>query len=253
MSNPELYNHQKQHPYKLPIINNNILTRDFPSYTLPPVHPIPFFTMGDNSPPGNINADFYEKIDFHGKLTIYTINDTVDFTPETIIDRYKSAKVGTTVAVVCWNEPDPDGEYAFLSGRNPDITEYYKFNTLSVDTTDTRVIIIKFVEKSGGSPKNWGLTLDMARSGKRTIYSNDGDSARIAGKIRASDGDTVTAIYVRNEKTGVELPPGSIYFKWNHDEQKVDIASKEDFPDYLEIEQDGSDRFVVTIDSKQTE
>ncbi|KAI0548630.1 membrane binding-domain-containing protein [Xylaria curta] len=177
----------------------------------------------DNNPPGNVAADFYEKVNYEGERTTYRIYETHDFSPKKIVELYQSVKVGTGVKVLCWNEPDIDGNYADVRGS------------------------FKFVDKTSNNSGDYSLTVKLHNSDQRIILSNEGDYYKIAGKFRASDGEATTAISVRNVHTGVYLATGSIYFKWNSDIGSVDIASEDDWPKQLEHQQDGPTKFTITL------
>ncbi|TRX98193.1 hypothetical protein FHL15_000838 [Xylaria flabelliformis] len=204
----------------------------------------------DNNPPGNVAADFYEKPNYEGERTTYSIYETHDFSPKKIVDLYQSVKVGTGVKVLCWNEPDTDGSYADVRGRQPEIKNL-TFNHLSIDDTDTHIVSFKFVDKTSNNSGDYSLTVKLHNSDQRIIYSNEGDYYKIAGKFRASDGEVTTAISVRNVHTGVYLTTGSIYFKWNSDVGSVDIASEDDWPKQLEHQQDGPTKFTITLVSNK--
>ncbi|KAI0402814.1 membrane binding-domain-containing protein [Xylaria palmicola] len=206
--------------------------------------------MGDDHPPGNVAADFYEKKDYGGEWHTYSIFESDDFRPGTLLDKYHSAKVGTAVKVLVWNEPDTDGRYSYIRGRQPDL-QGWDFNRLRLDEVGTHVVNFKFVDDTGGQPRDWELIVKMHDSEERTIFSNDGDSSRIAGSISASKGTVTTAIRVRNVKSSVFLANGSIYFAWNDDEAKVNIESEADWPQQLRHEQDGPSSFVITLISKE--
>ncbi|KAI1755057.1 membrane binding-domain-containing protein [Xylaria castorea] len=200
----------------------------------------------DNNPPGNVAADFYEKLNYGGKLTTYSINETHDFSPKTIVDLYQSVKVGTAVRVFCWNEPDTDGSYREVGGNLPDL-KGLNFNSLSVDDVDTHIVSFKFVDKTSDNRGDYSLTVQLHNSDQRILISNEGDYYKIAGKFKASDGDITTAVSVRNVQTGVYPATGSIHFEWNNDTEKVDIESEDDWPKQLEHKQDGPAKFTITL------
>ncbi|KAI1744307.1 membrane binding-domain-containing protein [Xylaria scruposa] len=204
----------------------------------------------DNNPPGNVAADFYEKVNYEGERTTYSINENHDFSPKKIVDLYQSVKVGTGVKVICWNEPDIDGSYADVRGRQPEIKNL-TFNHLSIDDTDTHIVSFKFVDKTSNNKGDYSLTVKLHNSDQRIILSNEGDYYKIAGKFRASDGEVTTAISVRNVHTGEYLTTGSIYFVWNSDAGSVDIASEADWPKQLEHQQDGPTKFTITLVSNK--
>jgi hypothetical protein len=60
-----------------------------------------------------------------------------------------------------------------------------------------------------------------------------------------------TAIYVRDEQTGVYLATGSVFFQWNEQAQQVDIVSQENFPAQLKYERQDANRFIITLISNQ--
>ncbi|KAH8162947.1 hypothetical protein CIB48_g5301 [Xylaria polymorpha] len=202
--------------------------------------------MADDHPPPNIGVDFYEKKNYEGKLTQYTIHQTKNFDPKKISDLYKSAKVGTGVKVLCSNEPDIDGSYDYVRGKQPNI-EAIPFNSISADENDTHVFKFRFLDNTGGHPKQYSLTIQVHDLGKRIVYSNDNLTPKIAGIIQASGGVTTIAISVRDEKTGQDILDGSIYYKWDDEQEQVSVESQDEWPQQLEHEQDGPASFVVTL------
>ncbi|KAI0443286.1 membrane binding-domain-containing protein [Xylaria telfairii] len=204
--------------------------------------------MADDNPPPNIGADFYEKENYEGKLTQYTIHDTKNFAPKKISDLYKSAKVGTGVKVLCSNEPDIDGSYHYVGYKQPDI-EGLPFNYISVDPNDTHVFKYTFIDNTGGYPKQYSLTIQVHDLGKRIVYSNDGPTSKIAGIIEGSGVINTIAVSVRDEKTEQYILNGSIYYKWDDEQEAVIIEATDEWPPQLQHERDGPASFVVTLKS----
>ncbi|KAI0489587.1 membrane binding-domain-containing protein [Xylaria cf. heliscus] len=210
--------------------------------------------MADDNPPANIAADFYEELDYGGARTSYTIHQTQNLQPKNIAELYKSVKVGTVVQVLCWNEPDTDGNYAFVRGKQPDLSKLpngLAYNSLSIEDPDVHIFKFKFIDATGGNPRDYSLIVQVHDLGKRVLYSNDGDSYKIAGKISASGGVTTIAVSVHNDKTGVDIAAGSIYFRWDNPEARVEIESDADWPPQLEHKQDGHSTFQIVLRSNE--
>ncbi|KAI0971468.1 membrane binding-domain-containing protein [Xylaria arbuscula] len=197
------------------------------------------------------SANFYDKANFEGASHNYALSSVTHLYPKKIADVYHSVNVGLGAKVNCWHHLDYDGRHGVLEGEAATLVSIGDLTCFSVDKDDTHIIQFRFVDKTGGQPKDYSLTLNLAGIGKKILLSDDGPDFKLAGKINASEGIVTTAIYLRNEKTGVYLATGSIYFKWNSEKNEVDIDSEKFWPKQLTHERQGQAKFLVTLVSNK--
>ncbi|TGJ87630.1 hypothetical protein E0Z10_g1124 [Xylaria hypoxylon] len=197
------------------------------------------------------SADFYDKQNFEGPIHHFALNAVSHLYPKKIVDVYQSVNTGVGAKVHCWHHLDYDGRHAEIEGPNADLKAIADLTCFSIDKADTQVIQFNFVDKTGGNPKDYSLTLDLAGVGRKILYSNDGPDYKLAGIISPSAGTLTTAVYLRNEKSGVYLATGSIYFKWNAEKKEVDIDSEKFWPKQLTHERQGPTKFLITLISNK--
>jgi hypothetical protein len=80
---------------------------------------------------------------------------------------------------------------------------------------NTRAISFLFQDATGGDAKQYSLKLHLASVGSVTLYSIEDDKYRLVGIMPSNGPPVTTAVYIRNESTGVDFTSGSIYFQWD--------------------------------------
>lgn len=196
-------------------------------------------------------TQFYTSSNFGGSPHTYSVGDDVNLYPGNLNDKFKSAIVGSAAKVLAWKHDSGVGTYTELTGRNPDISSIGGLSRFKVLPSDTRVIAFQFKDATGGAPKRYSLKVNAADVGERLLYSNEDDEFKLVGTMPVRGPSVTTAIYVRDEQTGVYLATGSIFFQWNEQAQQVDIVSQENFPAQLKYERQDANRFIITLVSNQ--
>ena len=109
------------------------------------------------------------------------------------------------------------------------------------------VIGIRFKDATGGKPKAFLLILKLAKIGDVPLYSDESDKYAIGGTITQSGPPVTTAVYVRDETTKEYICNGSIFFKWDEENEKVAIGDTTNWPKELKITDDGKNNFTITL------
>jgi len=212
---------------------------------------IPGTTSTTRTDIGPSQSQFYESVSFGGAPRIYSVGDDVNLYPGFFNDKFKSVIVGPGAKVLAWQHANSTGHYAVLTGNNPDITSIGGLSRFKVLANDTRVIAFKFKDATGGEAKRYSLKVNAADVGEQLLYSNEDDEFKLVGTMPVSGPPVTTAIYLRDEQTGVYLATGSVYFQWNEGTKQVDIVSQENFPAQLKHEREDASRFIITLTSTQ--
>ncbi|KAF2962745.1 hypothetical protein GQX73_g10826 [Xylaria multiplex] len=198
-------------------------------------------------------VNFYTKKDFEGDKFPYSIGDDISV-PTDLNDKFLSVNVGVAAKVIAWQHYNSTGIYKEWTGENPDISEIEGLSRFKVVDNDTRAITFIFKDATGGADKQYSLKLNAADVGTILIYSNDGDDYHLVGIMPSGGPPVVTAIYVRDESTGVYIATGSVFFQWNSASKQVDIVESDNWPPQLKYERSGPSSFIVTlIDNKPSE
>lgn len=162
---------------------------------------------------------FYTEKDFGGDAHPYKVDDDVSL-PSELNDKFLSVNVGIAAKVLAWRDYKKQGPYREWTGPNPDISDIEGLSCFMVVSGDTRAIAFLFKDATGGADRQYSLTVDAHGVGEVKMYSNDGDEYRVAGLMPANGPPVTTAIYVRDENSGVYIATGSVYFKWNPDTER---------------------------------
>ncbi|KAI1399460.1 abundant perithecial protein [Hypoxylon fuscum] len=194
-------------------------------------------------------AVFYAKTNYEGHSTPYKIGEVEDFYPETLNDKFGSAVVGVEAAVLVVPGREKIGQYVTMTGDNPSLGAAGELSRFVViKEHNTRAIEFKFTDATGGKFHQYSLKVNAADVGSPILYSGD-DYFKLVGLIQ--DKEVTTAIYVRDESSGVYVASGSVYFKYNKEKEEVDIVSEEDWPKQLKHERAASNKFIITLVSKK--
>jgi hypothetical protein len=163
---------------------------------------------------GATAVNFYSKKDFGGDPFPYIIGDDISV-PGNLNDKFLSVNVGTAAKVIAWQHYNSTGIYKEWTGENPDITNIGGLSRFKVVDSDTRAVLFNFKDVTGGADKQYSLKLNAADVGSILIYSNDGDDYYLVGIMPSGGPPVTTAIYVRDEKSGVYTAIGSVFYQWN--------------------------------------
>lgn len=160
-------------------------------------------------------VNFYTAKDFGGSTYPYKVGDDVSLDKD-LNDKFLSVNVGLAAKVLAWRDYNKGGPYEEWSGGpRPDITSIGGLSQFMVIDADTRAIAFLFRDATGGADRQYSLKVDAHDVGEVTMFSNDGDEHRLAGLMPAGGPPVTTAIYVRDEKSGVYIATRSVFFKWN--------------------------------------
>lgn len=164
-------------------------------------------------------VNFYIEKDFGGDAYPYKVGDDVRLPPE-LNDKFLSVNVGIAAKVLAWRDYDKGGPYREWTGANPDITDIEGLSRFIVVDGNTRAIAFLFKDDTGGADRQYSLTVKAADVGDVIIYSNNGDDYSLVGLMPPDGPPVTTAIYVRDENSGVYIATGSVYFKWNSETER---------------------------------
>jgi len=193
-------------------------------------------------------AAFFTEKNYGGDKFEYEIGPAVSL-PGNLNDRFKSVKVGTNAKVIAWQHYSETGYYREWTGDVPDISNIGGLSRFQVVSHNTRAISFLFQDATGGAEKQYSLKVDARDVGTVVLYSapdDDGDYGLVG--IMPKDGPPVTtAIFVRDEHSGIYIAVGSVYFKWNSSTDEVDIVEDENWPKQLTHRRTGPSAFLVTL------
>lgn len=159
-------------------------------------------------------VNFYDKKDFGGNAYPYKVGDDIAL-PKELNDKFLSVNVGAAAKVLAWRDYGKNGPYREWPVPNPDISDIEGLSCFLVVDGNTRAIGFLFKDATGGADRQYSLKVDAADVGDGTVYSNDGDQYTLVGLMPEGGPPVTTAIYVRDEKSGVYIATGSVFFQWN--------------------------------------
>jgi hypothetical protein len=159
-------------------------------------------------------ANFYNEKNFGGQVFPYSIGSDVSL-PNSLNDTFLSVNVGAAAKVLAWQHYSATGIYREWTGENPDITDIGGLSRFEVVDGNTRAISFLFKDATGGKPKQYSLKVDAADVGTVTLYSDEDDNYRLVGIMPENGPPVTTALYIRDESTGVYIAIGSVYFQWD--------------------------------------
>lgn len=198
-------------------------------------------------------AVFFQKTNYEGTGDPYPLGQDVSV-PGSLNDKYLSVAVGASTKVIAWQHYNETGHYREWAESQSDISDIGGLSRFRVVDNDTRAISFIFKDATGGSDKQYSLKVDARDVGAVTLYSNDGDEYGLVGILPAGGPPVTTAIYVRDEKSGVYIAVGSVFFQWNSSNNEVDVVENENWPKQLDTKRTGKSAFEVTlVDNKPSE
>jgi hypothetical protein len=166
-------------------------------------------------------ANFYVKLNFEGQAHPYPIHDANVQLPASLNDRFLSVNVGAAAKVIAWQHYSSTGIYREWTGENPDITDIGGLSTFRVVDGNTRAISFLFKDATGAPAKRYSLQLNAADVGSVKLYSNEDETYRLVGIMPDSGPPVTTAVYVRDESSGVYITQGSVFFQWNSSDNRT--------------------------------
>ncbi|KAK3496325.1 membrane binding-domain-containing protein [Neurospora crassa] len=196
---------------------------------------------------------FYQKKNFEGPGDTYAIGQDISV-PGSLNDKYFSVAVGASAKVIAWQHYNESGRYREWATSQADISDIGGLSRFRVVDDDTRAVSFLFKDATGGADKQYSLKVDARDVGTVTLYSNDGDEYGLVGIMPEGGPPVTTAVYVRDEHSGVYIAVGSVYFEWNKDNGEVDVVENEHWPKQLKSKRTGKSSFEVTlVDNKPSE
>ncbi|KAK4132146.1 DUF1881-domain-containing protein [Trichocladium antarcticum] len=193
-------------------------------------------------------ALFYEGKNFTGTQHDYKVGDNISV-PHELNDKLLSTNIGSLAKVIGWRDYGSGGGGIFQewTGAQPDITSLGGLSRFLVSPISSRAISFLFKDATGGKDRQYSLKVDARDVGEALLYSNVDDQYRLVGVMPENGPPVTTAVYIRDELSGVYLAVGSIYFEWNAAEDKVDIVQDGNWPKQLKSEQTGKSAFLITL------
>ncbi|KAJ4379037.1 hypothetical protein N0V85_008909 [Neurospora sp. IMI 360204] len=196
---------------------------------------------------------FYQKKNFEGSGDTYALGQDVSV-PGSLNDKYLSVAVGASAKVIAWQHYNESGHYREWTESQVDISDIGGLSRFKVVDDDTRAISFLFKDSTGGKDKQYSLKVDARDVGAVTLYSNSGDEYGLVGILPAGGPPVTTAVYVRDESSGVYLAVGSVFFQWNGENKEVDVVENDNWPKQLKSKRTGKSAFEVTlVDNKPSE
>lgn len=199
-------------------------------------------------------AVFYQKKDYEGTGDVYPLGQDVSV-PGSLNDKYLSVAIGASAKVIAWQHYNESGIYQEWTSSQSDISSIGGLSRFRVVDDDTRAISFLFKDTTGGENRQYSLKVDARDVGAVTLYSTiEEDQYGLVGILPAGGPPVTTAVYVRDERSGVYIATGSVFFKWNEETKEVDVVENENWPKQLSQKRTGNSSFEVTlVDNKPSE
>ena len=220
----------------------------------PTTHQTPKMTAPSVDP---TTAVFFQKKEFSGPGDIYTIGQDLSL-PGALNDKYLSVAIGTSAKVIAWQHYNESGHYAEWTSSQSDISAIGGLSRFRVVDDSTRVISFLFKDGTGGEARQYSLKVDARDVGSVVLFSGAGlggeegkEEYAMVGVMPEGGPPVTTAVYVRDEKSGVYVAVGSVFFQWNEQRKEVDVVENENWPKQLVAKRTGSSRFEVTLVSNE--
>jgi hypothetical protein len=189
-------------------------------------------------------VEFYGKADYDSPVKTAQLGEVEH---EKLGTGYLSCKLGDGTKLVVWNHSDSSDSKELTS----DQTNFPKDKSVQcyqVIQGTSSVVGVRFKDTTGAENGHYSLLMKLAKIGDVTIMSNMSDEYTIAGVVPRDGTLVTTALYVRDKVSGAYVATGSIYFKWDNDQQKVVVVEQEGWPKkHLKQEDDGKDNFTITL------
>ncbi len=195
-------------------------------------------------------ACFFLGVAFLGDQTCYPIGADIALEAEegNLNDKFKSVKVGVAAKVLAWQHTNETGEYEEWVGDHPDISSIGGLSRFKVVYASTLAIALRFEDNTDAPDGTHCMTAESYDVGKAKSCSGDPEF-KLVGIIPENGPPVTTAIYVRNEVTGVYVATGSIFFHWNGDENQIDIVEDANFPSNCSHERHSANEFIIRLES----
>lgn len=197
-------------------------------------------------------AVFYEGKDFEGTEHDYKVGDNISVS-EDLNDKLLSVNIGSLAKVIAWRDYDnssDSGTFQEWTGPQPDITSLGGLSRFAVTAINDRAISFLFKDATGGDERQYSLKINAAEVGEALLYSNVDDEYRLVGIMPDNGPPVTTAIYLRDEYSGVYIAVGSIFFQWDEANDQVEIVQDDNWPNQLTSEQTDKSAFLITMIDK---
>ncbi|WP_017599593.1 beta/gamma crystallin domain-containing protein [Nocardiopsis lucentensis] len=191
---------------------------------------------------------FYEELNYGGASHPYKLGDDINLGNTSLNDKFTSVKVGAKVKVVAWQHYDQTGVYREWDVDQPDITDIGGLTRFRVVKSGTLPIAVRLEDLTGQEKHHYSMKVDSHDVGTAKVYSG-GAGYGLVGLMPEAGPPVTTAIYVRDEKSGVYVATGSIYFTWDGETKSIRIDNAENFPKNMEHQRERRNEFTCQLKS----
>ncbi|KAF7590611.1 hypothetical protein BBP40_002606 [Aspergillus hancockii] len=193
---------------------------------------------------GPDTVDFYAKPNYEDLVKSAKLGEVEH---QKLGTSYISSRLGDGTKLLVWNHRDYTEQKQWTSDQSS-IPQSSSVQCYQLFKDTTSVIGFRFKDATGGGKKSISLQLNLVQIGNVKVLSDESDKYAIAGTMPRDRPPVTTAVYVRNEKTGVYIATRSIYFQWDKQNQKVVIKGQEGWPNKpLQHHDDGNNNFTITL------
>jgi hypothetical protein len=189
---------------------------------------------------------FYTRPNYTGDAHTYAVGTDENLHPGELNDRFKSVKVGRKAKVLAWQHSNQSGKYREWDLDQPDISDIGGLTRFKVVESTTLPIAVRLQDLTGAPAGRYSLKAASYDVGDTIVRSGDAEYGLVG--VMPEDGPPVTtAIYVRDEHSGVYVAVGAIYFVWNSDTKSIDVADASNVPENLDYSRDGRNQFTFKL------
>jgi hypothetical protein len=189
---------------------------------------------------------FYSRLNYTGDAHTYAAGTDEKLHPGELNDKFKSVKVGRKAKVLAWQHSNQSGKYREWDLDQPDISDIGGLTRFKVVESTTLPIAVRLQDLTGAPTGRYSLKAASYDVGDTIVRSGDPEYGLVG--VMPEDGPPVTtAIYVRDEHSGVYVAVGAIYFVWNSDTKSIDVADASNVPENLDYSRDGRNQFTFKL------
>ncbi|MBW8801423.1 MAG: hypothetical protein JF597_50155 [Streptomyces sp.] len=189
---------------------------------------------------------FYTRTNYTGDAHTYVVGADENLYPGGLNDKFKSVRVGRKAKVLAWQHANQTGKYQEWDIDQPDISDIGGLTRFKVVESTTLPIVVRLQDLTGAPARRYSLKIASYDVGDTIAYSGDPEYGLVG--VMPEDGPPVTtAIYVRDEHSGVYVAVGAIYFVWNSSTKSIDVADASNVPENLDYSRDGRNQFTFKL------